>query len=154
MFIFKGNWCMDGRWSISHCCLGVAQGVLGGQRFFKMPRPSLSLAHLSFTCLTPSICPGEKVQLSILTSACADARDQMFTSGSYTEPHPNSSLILFLRLTSASALLLWHFLGANSKLNDLIDWNTELKMGRPFLQPLHITFFLPFKWLILLQLPR
>lgn len=56
--------------------------------------------------------------------------NQMFTSSSHTEPHPNSSLILFLRLTSASALPLWLFLGGDSKLSGLTDWNTGVKMRR------------------------
>lgn len=78
---------------------------------------------LQYALVKKSSCPSSP-------AACADARDQMVTSGSCTEPHPNSSLLLFLRLTSASALFLRHFLGANSKLNDPTDWNTELKMGR------------------------
>lgn len=78
---------------------------------------------LQYALVKKSSCPSSP-------AACGGARAPNVHKW---QPHwtpPKLFTDSLLRLTFASALLLWHFVGDNSKLSGLTDWNTELKMRR------------------------
>lgn len=129
MFILKGNRCMDGRWTISPAYL---RGRSGGVKCLKNPCPSLNaLVRTSLACLPPSICTGDKVHLSILTSSAHWCQGTKGSEVAVPLRFLRARLLTdsLLRLTSHSTLLPWHFVGANSNfLCGLLDWNTKIKL--------------------------
>lgn len=161
MFVLKGKRCMDGRWSVSHTCIGGAEG----QMLFKK---STSLSWLTCTCTdglsapfslhwwpSPPVCPhlwptpmsGHPPYLWGFTSAAPTAAPM----GARVSTDP------LLTLTPGSALLPWNFVGANS--NSLwlawLKYKIKSEQGRLFLQPLCVLLFCPaITGSILLQLHR
>lgn len=124
---------------------GWRGGVLGVKCFLKSHVPLSMHFHiphwpvwpLQYALVKKSSCPSSP-------AACADARAPNVHKW---QPHwhpPKLFTDPLLRLTSASALSLWHFLGHNSKLSGLTDWNTELKLRREDPSFSHCT--LPSSW--------